>query len=105
MYVYMYWDVHLTKVPLSDQSYGFQGNLTDVDVSFLVKTQSPKSDSKIIEMWSIHLIPETDVQNKNIILYQPDIMEIYQSNGWLLILSELDNHNIWCLSAFSLGPL
>ena len=31
-------------------------------------------------------------------------MEIYQSNGWLLILSELDNH-IWCLPAFSLGPL
>ena len=31
-------------------------------------------------------------------------MEIYQSNGWLLILSELDNH-IWCLPAFSLVPL
>ena len=27
----LYWDVHLTDVVLSDQSHGFQGNLTDVD--------------------------------------------------------------------------
>ena len=36
--------------PLSDKSYGFEGNLIDVDVSFLVKIQSPKSDSRIIEI-------------------------------------------------------
>ena len=46
-YITYYWDVHLTKDPLSDQSYGFQGNLTNVDTYFLIKIHSPKSDSEI----------------------------------------------------------